>query len=261
MRAMWSGAIAFGLVNIPVKLYTASEEHGLNLTMLHKADHSPIRFARICRSDGKEIPYEDIVKGYEYQKGDFVVLTDKDFEKANVRTSHVIDIVEFSDIDEIDVRYFEKPYYLEPEAGAEKAYALLREALKKSKKIAVAKFVLHKREHLGIVKPFADVLVLNQMRFSSELRSPQELNLPSNELVENKEVEMALALIKQLSRNFSAKEFHDTYIEDLEKIIAAKTKGKKIVAKGKIPAKTSAKNLMDTLKASLTKAARKKHAA
>jgi DNA end-binding protein Ku len=155
MRAIWSGALSFGLVNIPVKLYSATAGMGLDLTMLHKKDISPIRYARICRADGKEIPYEDIVKGYEYQKGDYVILTDEDFKKASVEKTKAIEIESFVKESEIDPIYFEKPYYLEPEKGAQKAYALLRESLKKSKKIGLAKFVLRNREHLAAIRPKA----------------------------------------------------------------------------------------------------------
>src|SRR5438552_4557379 len=142
MRSIWKGSISFGLVNIPVKMYSASQSNTLDLDMLRKGDLCQVRFARVCREDGKEIPYKDIVKGYKHENGDYVVLTDKDFENANVEKTHTIDIIHFIKEDEIDSLYFEKPYYLEPEKSGAKSYALLRGAIKKSKKTAIGKFVL-----------------------------------------------------------------------------------------------------------------------
>lgn len=253
MHAIWSGGISFGLVNIPVKLYSGAEDSEFHFRMLHKTDHSPIRYARICQNDGREVAYKDIVKGYEYEKDSYVILNDEDFEKANVRATHTIDIIEFSFEKEIDFRYFDKPYYLEPGKGADKAYVLLCEALKKAKKIAIAKLVLHNREHLAVIKPIGQVLVLNQLRFAAQIREPKGLNLPKTTTVQKRELEMALALVDQLTAHFNPKDFHDTYTEDLEKIIANKIKGNKIKTKGKIPSKTAAKDLMAALKASLKK--------
>jgi DNA end-binding protein Ku len=251
MRSIWSGALSFGLVNIPIKLYSATGGTELEFDMLHKTDLSPIRYMRVCRADGKEIPYQDIVKGYEYQKGDYVILTDEDFKKANVRKTKSIDIVDFVDKDEIDVVYFEKPYYLEPDKGAAKPYALLREALKKSNKVAVAKFVLRNREHLAIVKPDEKVLVLNQMRFQNELRSPSELTLPKEDEADEKEVKMALALIDQLTEHFDPKKHKDSYTAELKEMIADKAKGKPLKPKGEAPEPTKVPDLMAVLKASL----------
>lgn len=253
MRAIWSGALSFGLVNIPVKLYSATAGKGLNLDMLHKKDLSPIRYARICRADGKEIPYEDIVKGYEYQKGDYVILTDEDFKKANVQKTKAIEIQDFVKETEIDPIYFEKPYYLEPEKGAEKAYVLLRESLKKSKKIGVAQFVLRNREHLAVIKPFEKVLILNQLRYQDEIRKPDDLNLPDAKVGGKREIEIALALIDQLTSHFKPEAYKDTYKEELERVIKAKAKGKPVKAKGKEPEPTDVADLMAMLRASLEK--------
>ncbi|MBX4187042.1 MAG: Ku protein [Candidatus Doudnabacteria bacterium] len=253
MRAIWSGALSFGLVNIPIKLYSATSGKTLSFDMLHKKDLSPIRYARVCRVDGKEIPYEDIVKGYEYQKGDYVVLTDEDFKKANVKKTKAIEIQDFVKENEIDPIYFEKPYYLEPEKGAAKAYVLLREALKKSKKIGIAKFVLRNREHLAVIKPFGNVLLLNQMRYQDEIRRPDDLNLPETKEAGKREIEIALALIDQLTSHFKPEEYHDTYTEELERVIKAKAKGKPIKAKGKEPQPTEVTDLMAMLRASLEK--------
>jgi DNA end-binding protein Ku len=252
MRSIWSGSISFGLVNIPVRLYSGSLSHeGLDLDMLHKEDQSPIRYARVCRQDGKEIPYDHIVKGYEYQEGDYIVLTKEDFKKADVRKTKTIDIKQFVDEHEIDTRYFEKPYYLEPVKGAGKAYALLREALERSNKVALAKYVLRSRDNMAALKPVGKVLVLNQLRFPADVREPVNLNLPSKKEASEDEVKMALALISQLTKHFVPEDWHDTYTEELEEIIEQKAKGKKPKARGKAPNDTKVKDLMATLKASL----------
>ncbi len=253
MRAIWSGALSFGLVNIPVKLYSATAGMGIDLTMLHKKDLSPIRYAKICRLDGKEIPYEDIVKGYEYQKGDFVILTEEDFKKANVEKTKAIEIESFAKESEINPIYFEKPYYLEPEKGAEKAYALLRESLKKSKKIGIARFVLRNREHLAAIRPEDKVIVLEQMRFEEEVKSPADLALPDAKKAGNREVEIALALIDQLTEHFNPKKYKDTYTDELKKVIEAKAKGKPIKTKGKERQATEVADIMAMLKKSLEK--------
>lgn len=254
MRPLWNGSINFGLINIPVRLYSGTNpRQGIDLDMLHKADHAPIRYARICRKDGEEIPWNDIVKGYEYRDGDYVVLTKKELEDIDAKKTQTIDILQFVDEPEIDVRYFEKPYYLEVVKGGEKAYALLREALSKSSKLALAKFVLHEREHVAVIKPVGRALVLNQMRFPSDLREPGELHLPTDKDVSAKELDMALKLVKQETKPFIAEDLKDTYTDELEEMIKDKTKGKKLapVKKVKAPEKTSAKDLMGALKASL----------
>jgi DNA end-binding protein Ku len=253
MRAIWNGSISFGLVNIPVRLYSGSNPHeGIDLDMLHKDDHAPIRYARICRKDGEEIPWNDIVKGYEYRDGDYVVLTKKELESIDAEKTQTVDILQFVDEPDIDIRYFEKPYYLEVVKGGEKAYALLRAALQKSGKLALCKFVLHQREHVAVIKPVGRALVLNQMRYPTDLREPGELHFPTDKDLTDKEVDMALKLVKQETKPFIAEDLHDTYTEELEEMIKDKTKGKK-------PAKqtahkqehTTAGDLMGALKASL----------
>lgn len=254
MRAIWSGALSFGLVNIPVRLYSATEEHGLDFDMLHKKDLSPIRYARVCKADGKEIPYEDIVKGYEMQEGDYVVLSDEDFKKANVKKTKTIDIIDFVKEDQVDSIYFEKPYYLEPDKGAAKAYALLREAIKQSKKVGLAKFVLRNREHLAIIKPHGSAIVLEQLRFNEEIRKPEGLTLPdTKEKPGRREIEMALSLIDQLTEPFKPEKYKDTYVQDLKQVIKEKSKGKRVKAKNaeKIPETTQVNDIMAMLKKSL----------
>ena len=261
MRAIWSGAINFGLINIPVKLYSGAEERELKLRLLHKTDNSPIRYARICRHDGKEIPYTDIVKGYEYQKGDYIVLSDKDFARAeaSVHRSHTIDIIEFTDEKDIDVRYYQKPYYVEPEKNAVKAYVLLRKALEQSDKVAIAKVVLRNKEHLAALKPVGSLLVLDLMRFESEIHPVKEIKIP-NVPVSKKEIIMALALINQLTESFDPKEFHDSYTQKLEKVIKNKAKGIEHTAPtAKKSSEVPVKDLLATLKKSLEMNKNKHH--
>jgi DNA end-binding protein Ku len=250
MRALWKGALSFGLINIPIRLYNATREHALNFDLLHKKDLTPIRYARICKSDGKEVPYNEIVRGYRYQQGDYVILTDEDFKRANVRKTKTIDILDFTDEDQIDTIYYEKPYFLEPNKGAAKAYALLHTALTKSKKVAIAKFVLHNREHIGILKTHGPAIVLNQLRYDSEIIKPKELTIPE-EHASTKEVTMALKLIDQLTTHFKPSQYHDTYREELEEIIAEKAKGHKPRPKGKEPKITEVHDIMALLRESL----------
>jgi DNA end-binding protein Ku len=225
---------------------------GIDLDMLHKKDHAPIRYSRICAKDGEEVPWDDIVKGYKISDNDYIVLTPKDLDSLDAEKSQTIDILQFVEEAEIDVRYFEKPYYLEVEKGGDKAYALLREALRKSSKLALAKFVMHQREHVAVIKPLGRALVLEQMRYPSDLREPADLSFPTDKEVTEKELEMALKLIKQETKPFAAEDLRDTYTEELEEMIKAKTKGNKpATAKKTEPTAATTKDLMSALKASL----------
>lgn len=251
MRPMWSGSLAFGLVNIPIRLYSATGEKGIDFDFLHKKDLSPIRYAKVCKADQEEIPNEDIVRGFEYRKGDYIVVTDEDFERANVRRTKTIEIVDFVAQEEIDTVYYEKPYYLEPDRGADKPYALLREALRKSGKVGVAKFVFKNREHIAVIKPKDDMIVLNQLRFKSEIREAEGLNLPSAEQVTDREMEMALALVSQLTETFKPEDYKDSYTEELKRVIEEKAQGKTPEVRGEAPEPTPVIDLMAVLKASL----------
>lgn len=255
MRSLWTGSISFGLVNIPVSMYSGSEaRHGLDLDMLHKKDHAPIRYARICRSDGKEIPWDDIVKGYEYQEGDYVVLTQEELDSADEKQTRTIDIQQFVNEPEIDIRYFEKPYYLEPDEGADKAYKLLHDALEKSGKLALVEFVLRQREHLGVIKPVGKALVLNQMRWPTDIRPGTDLRLPGDETkISKAEVELARELIDKQTKPFALEDYHDTFTEKLEDMIEAKVKGAKPRKRRAKLEKTKSKDIMAALKASLEK--------
>ncbi|HEX2984110.1 MAG TPA: Ku protein [Ignavibacteriales bacterium] len=252
MRPIWSGSISFGLVNIPVKLYSGSQNHNLDLDMLSKDDLCPIQFKRVCRNDGREVPYEDIVKGYQYQEGDYVVLTQEDFDKANVEKTNTIDIQEFVKDSEIDSVYYDKPYFLQPDKSGLKPYLLLREALKKSKKVGVATFVLRNKEHVVVVRPYGHIILINQLRFADEVRDAGEIDIKEpKKSVSDKEIQMALSLIEQSTAKFNLKKYKDTYVEDLKKIIEQKAKGQRPKAKGKKPQPTKVIDLMTLLKKSL----------
>lgn len=253
MRAIWSGAISFGLINIPVQLFSATIDHPLDLDMLHKKDLSPIRFARICKSEEKEVPWKDIVKGYEYEKGSYIVLTEEDFIRASPKKTKALEIECFVDEKEIDPMFYEKPYFLEPGKGAGKTYVLLNEALKKSKKVGVASYMFHTKPHVGLIRAVGRGIVLQQLRFASELKNINEIEFPVAK-VQPKELEIAVKLIDQLTEKFQPENFKDTYHEELEAIIAEKTKGKALPKKTEEePKATQVTNLMDQLKASLTK--------
>lgn len=252
MRSIWKGAISFGLVNIPVHMYTASHEHGLSFTLLHKSDFSTVRYAKICKAEEKEIAWDEIVKGYEYKKGDFVILKDEDFEKVNMKKTKTIEIVNFIAEAELDPIYYVKPYYLEPEESAVKAYVLLREALKKAKKVGLAKYVLRNREHLAVVRNYGPALLLNELRYDSELAAVEELRLPSGIKADAREVEIAIQLIGQLTVPFKPEAYRDTYIDELKEMIDKKSKGRPIhPQRERAEPPTKVHDLMALLQASL----------
>jgi DNA end-binding protein Ku len=221
-RAIWKGAISFGLVNIPVGLYSAVRPaNEIKLRMLRQSDQSPIKYKRVAEADDKEVPWEDIVKGYEFEKGQFVVLTKEDFDKVNVASNQTVDIREFVDLADIDPMFFDQPYFLAPEKGGDKAYALLREALQKSGKVGIAKVVIKTREHLAAVKPLDDALVLELMHFPDELADPAELNLPQVTPAK-KELAMAEQLISTMSEKWQPEKWKDEYREAMMKLIEEK---------------------------------------
>jgi len=252
MRSIWKGSISFGLVNIPVKLYTATEQSTLSLEMIDKRDMGKVRFRRINENTGKEITWENIAKAYKYE-GDYIVLDDEDFEAAAPEKSKIIEVNNFVNEDEIDTIYFENSYYAEPEKAGEKAYALLRDALAKSGKVGLAQFVLRTSATLAVLKPSKDVMVLSKIRFAEEIRSTEELKVPARSIVKSEEIKMALALINQYSQPFNIEKYKDEYAAALLRVIKDKASGKKgKVRKLKITYSTS-DNLMDQLKASLSK--------
>ncbi len=255
MKAIWTGSIGFGLVNIPIKMYSAVEESTLDLDMLDKKDHANIRFKRVNENTGREVAWENIVRGY-LLNDKYVVLDKTDFEKASPEKTKHIEITQFVEEAEIDSTYFESPYYLEPEKTGTRAYALLREALEKSGKAGVGIFVMHNREHVCIIKALDDVLVLNRIRFSQEIRSPKDLNLPKTKS-KPAELKMAVSLIDQLTQPFDISSFKDEYTDKLMKIIRAKSKGKKTPFKPMKVVHSTTKDLMEQLKASLSSGKKK----
>jgi DNA end-binding protein Ku len=253
MRSIWSGSISFGLVNIPVKLNSAIEsENGLNFDMLSKKDMAPIRYARIDTKTGKEVAWKDIVKGYEYTKGKYVIVTDEDFAKASPEKSKTIDIIQFVKEEEIDPIFYEKPYYIMPDKGADKSYHLLLTALEESKTVGLAEFMLRNRVHICAIKPYNGVLLINQMRYKEEIREAPEVEKPKSEKISPKEVQLAIKLIEQLTEKFNPAAFKDTYVSELKKVIKAKAAGKQIRIVDEPKKSTAAvKDLMDVLKESL----------
>jgi DNA end-binding protein Ku len=249
MRSLWTGAIGFGLVNIPIKLFSAIETTDLDLDMLDKKDHSNIRFQRVNEKTGKEVPWANIVKGYKYN-GDYVVLEDEDFKKASPEKSKTIEISEFIEEVEIDSMYYETPYYLEPAKGGEKAYVLLRDALTKTGKVGLATFVLRTKETLALLKPIDDVLILQKIRYEQEIRETTDLKIPKS-AIKSAELKMAISLIEQLTAEFDISKFKDTYSDQLMKMIEAKAKGKKLKAPTMKVVHSKSRDLMEQLKESL----------
>ena len=258
MRSIWTGSISFGLVNIPVKLLSAVQQQDLDLDMLSKKGLAPIRYARIDTKSGEEVAWKDIVKGYEYAKGKYVIVEDKDFEKASPEKSKAIDISQFAKEEEIDPIYYEKPYYIIPGKGGEKSYKLLVKALEETKSVGIAEFMLRNRNHVCALKAYNGQLLLNQMRYQSEIKEAPEVEI-KDEKISPKEVALAVKLIEQLSEEFDAAAFKDTYVEEMKKIIKAKASGKQIHIAAE-PKQTTAtvKDLMSVLKESLNTKAKKR---
>jgi len=252
MRSLWTGAIGFGLVNIPVKMYSATESSTLDLDMLDKKDHSNIHFMRVNEKTGKEVKWENIVKGYKLPNDKYVILSDKDFEHASAKKTRSIDITNFVKEEEIENMYYETPYYLEPDKSGVRAYALLREALLKTKKVGIATFVMRNKETLAILRANEKVIVLNRIRFQEEIRDTKDLKLPSKTEVKAAELKMAVTLIDQLSEKFDIKKYKDTYTADLLKLIKAKAKGTKLKEPALKVVHSKAKDIMDQLKESLS---------
>ncbi len=252
MRAIWSGAIGFGLVNIPVKLFSATQASELDLDMLDKKDHANIKFQRVNAESGKVVQWDNIVKGFMID-GKYVILNDDDFAKASPEKSKIISIDEFVDGKEIDSIYFETPYYLQPDKSGEKAYSLLREALEKSGKFGLGTYVLRNREHLCILKPLQNAIVLNTIRFHEEIRDVKDLTIPAGSKVKPGELKMALALIDQLTGKFDISKYKDSYTDALMKVIRAKSKGKKTPVPQMRVVHSNTRDLMSQLKASLGK--------
>ena len=222
MRPLWKGAISFGLVTIPVSLYPATRREELKFRMLRKSDHSPINYKRVAEADGKEVPWEEIVKGYEYEKGKYIILKEEDFMRVDVEATQTVDIINFVKIDDVDPLLFYKPYYLEVGKGGDKAYVLLREALVKSGKIAIAKVVIRARQHLAAIKPQKNGLMLELMHFPSELIDVSEFKAPAQKSVGKAEMQMAEQLIESMTTDWKPEQFTDEYRDALENLIEQK---------------------------------------
>lgn len=261
-RTLWKGAISFGLVHIPVGLYSAEKRNSFDLTMLDRRSMKPVGFKRYNKETGEDVSWDDIVKGYEYEKGRYVVLTEEDFRRANVEATQTVDILSFVDGEDIGPMYYETPYYLAPDKRGHKGYALLRETLKQTGKIAIANVVIRTRQYVAALIPYKDVIVMNTLRYPNELRDTDELEVPSNNLktvgVNPREVEMARRLVEGMSAPWKPEEHHDTYHEDLLALIEKRVEAgqTEVVTEpekdeGKRPAKGEVIDLMALLKKSV----------
>jgi len=254
-RAIWSGSISFGLLNVPVKLYSAVSKKSVSFRELRESDSSRIRHKRVAEADGEEVPYEEIVKGYEIAPEQYVVLSRDELEELDPKKTRAIEIQDFVDLDEIDPIYFDHPYYLGPDKGAEKAYALLVKAMQDSHKVAIARFVLRNKENLAALRPMDGVMTMATMRFADEVVSPEEIA----DAIEvdagkptKKELEMAKALIDSLAGDFEADKYRDEYREEVLSLIERKAKGEEVVAAtSEAPKPTKAPDLMAALEESL----------
>jgi DNA end-binding protein Ku len=260
-RAIWKGSISFGLVNIPIALYPATRREELKFRLLRKSDLSPVNYKRFAVKDGKEVPWDQIVKGYEYEKGKYVVLKDEDFERVDLEATQTVDIQDFVDQEQIDPIFFYKPYYLEPQKGGDKAYALLREALKDTSKVGIAKVVIKTRQYLAGVKPEDGVLVLELMHFADELADPGKLHIPKKTEVGKREMNMAKSLIDSMNSKWDPEKYKDDYREALMEVIEEKVEagGKEIEEKPKkAPKPTKVIDLVSVLQKSLEQTRAKK---
>ena len=253
-RAIWKGSISFGLVNIPIALYPATRREELRFRLLRKSDLSPVNYKRVAEKDGKEVSWDEIVKGYEYEKGKYVVLKAEDFERVDLEATQTVDIQDFVDQEQIDPMFFYKPYYLEPQKGGDKAYVLLRDALKESNKVGIAKVVIKTRQYLAGVKPEDGALVLELMHFADELADPGKLHVPKKTEVGKREMNMAKSLIDSMSSKWDPEKYKDEYREALMDVIEEKVEagGKEIKEKPKkAPKPTKVIDLVSVLQKSL----------
>ncbi len=262
-RSMWKGAISFGLVHIPVEMYPATSNNGLDLNMLDRRDFSPIGFKRYNKNTGKEVGWDDIIKGYEYAEGEYVVLSDEDLRRANPESTQTIDILAFVDAEEVPLIYYDQPYYLAPGKGGAKVYALLRDTLKKVGKIGIAHVVIRVKQHLAALHCQGDTIVMNTLRYPDEIRDDSELNIPAanakDATISDKELKMAVALVQGMSEDWKPSQYSDTYREDVMALIEKKIKAKQTKTitmpdPDEKPAKTSnVIDLVSLLQASLGK--------
>ena len=261
MRAIWKGNISFALVSIPISVFSATRKNELSFHYLHKNDMSPVSYKRFCDQEDVEVPWEEITRGYEYEKGQYVEITDEDLDKADIELTKTIQIVEFVHEEEIDPLFFDKPYYLEPQKGGERAYALMRDALAQSKKVGIAKVVLKSREHLAAVKSVGELMTLQTMRFAHEIVETGTLNLPKKADISKKEMDLANTLIDSMSEKFDPTKYKDEYHDKVLELIQMKVAGvspQVLAAKGPGPANVV--DLMEVLKQSLSETKKAKAA-
>jgi len=253
-RAIWKGSLAFGLVNIPIELHVAVRDHRPRFRMLHAADRSPVKFERVCEREGRPVAWADLVKGYEYTKGHFVVLTKEDFRAAAVEKTHRVDIVDFVTATDIDDRFFETPYYVIPSKAGDHAYTLLREAMRAVDRVGIAKVILRDAQHLAALEVIGDGLVLTLLRFADELVDPAQFSLPGIKAISKAELEMAKALVQHLAADWKPEKYTDEYRDNLMRVIRAKTKGRKITLESAAePRQNKVVDLMERLRQSLAK--------
>src|SRR5436309_829413 len=264
MRAIWKGSISFGLVNIPIALYPATRKEDLRFRLLRKTDLSPVNYKRVAEKDGKEVPWDQIVKGYEYEKGKYIVLKEEDLQRVDLEATQTVDIKDFVNLEEIDPMFFYKPYYLEPQKGGDKAYVLLRDSLHQSNKVGIAKVVIKTRQYLAGVKPEDGALVLELMHFAEELADASKLHVPKKVDVGKREMNMAKSLIDSMSSKWKPEKYRDDYRDALMEVIEEKVEagGKEIEEKPKkAPKPTKVIDLVSVLQKSLEQTGGKKKAA
>ena len=253
MRPTWKGSISFGLVYIPIAVYPATREEKISFRQLRKTDLSPIRYKKVAEADMKEVPADQIVKGFEYERGRYIVLSDEDFEKVRIESTHSIDITDFVDLDQVDPKFFYKPYFLEAQKGGEKAYALLHKALSGTGKIGIAKVVIANREYLAAVKPDGLFLILELMHFAGEVLTPEELSRPTTAL-NDKELKMAQALIDSMSSDWQPEKYRDEYRNAVMELIEQKAKNKQLpAAPPPAPRSTNVVDLVKVLQESINR--------
>src|SRR5262245_14071463 len=257
-RAIWKGSISFGLVTIPVSLYPSGESaEEIRFRQLHRTDLAPIQYRRVCSAEGTEVPWGEITKGYEYAKGQFVVITDEELAKARVEATQAIDVRDFVPAADIPWTFFEDAYYVEPAKAGFRAYALLREALKESERVGTGSVVLRQREHLTALAASGDVLVLAMMKFAQELRSPDALNLPRDVAVDPRELQLARQLIESLSADWKPEQYRDTYADAIRRVIEQKVEGQEITV-SELKPRGEVRDLMEALRRSIEERAAKK---
>jgi DNA end-binding protein Ku len=251
-RSLWKGAISFGLVHIPVDLYSAVKQNELDLTMLDKRDFSPIGFKRYNKGSGKEVAWDNIIKGYEYTSGEYVALSDEDLKQANVKATQTIDILAFVNAEDVPLTYYETPYYLAPGRGGAKVYALLRETLRRAGRIGIATVVIRTKQHLCALVASEDGIIMNTLRYADEIRDTEGLELPARGLkganITDKELKMALSLVEGMSEDWDPSQYHDTYKEDVLALVEKKVKAgqtKSITMPSKEPEAKPASNVID----------------